>query len=99
VSSEMLSCVVGDVIPCTVSSLLDPQVLNVIDPVFGVLSFLILRFPAFLIISLKLAFCVWNCLRGTELVPSDKLIIDCQVKKFPVVVEILFTISQRLSLF
>jgi len=48
--------------------------------------------------SLKPAFCVWNCLRGTELVPSDKLLIDFQVKKFPVVVEILFIMSQRLPL-
>jgi len=95
----MLSCEVRDVIPCTTPSLLERQVLNVIDLVFGVLSFLILRFSAFLTMSLKLAFCVWNCLRGIELVPPDKLIIDCHVKKFPVVVEILFTTSQRLPLF
>jgi len=99
VSSEMLSCEVGDVIPCTAPSLLERHVLNAIDLVFGVINFLILRFSAFLITSFKLAFCVWNCLRGIELVPSDKLILDCQVKKFPVVVEILFTISQSLSLF
>jgi len=95
----MLSCEVGDVIPCTAPSLLELQVLNVIELLFGVLNFLILRFSAFLIMSLKHALCVWYCLRGIELVPSDKLIIDCQVKKFPVVVEILFTISQRLPLF
>jgi len=99
VSSQMLSCEVGDVIPCTEPSLLERQGRNVIDLVFGVLNFLILRFSAFLITSFKLAFCVWSCLRGIELVPSDKLIIDCQVKKFPVVVEILFTISQGLPLF
>jgi hypothetical protein len=95
----MLRCEVGDVIPCTAPSLLVPQVLNVIDLVFGVLSFLILRFSASLIMSLKLAFNVWNCLRGIELVPSDKLIIDCQVKNVPVVVEILFTVFQSLPLF